>query len=121
MIQVVRQSPGGFLGCSVRARLPLDPFRLVDGQRTAAADGIPGVAPRGGLSRSGGEEGTGLVQFQIFADDTILMPGVHGRPVATRAFLPWPETMDAWGAPTRTTSTRRTPTERNAVPRPPPP
>lgn len=84
----------------MRARLPLDPYRPVDGQRTAAADGIPGVVPTWGRGVSGSSPPSssgGAVSFQIFADDTILMPGVHGRPVATRAFLPWPETMDAWG------------------------
>jgi hypothetical protein len=86
---VIRKDPGGFLGCSVRVQLPLDPYHLVDGQRTAASSGIPGVVPSGFDQAT--TLGSGPVRFQIFADDSWLVPGVHGRPVATRSFLPWPE------------------------------
>jgi hypothetical protein len=85
VILVQKEKNAAFLGCSIRVPLKTDPDVLLHGQRVFAK--VPGA----------GAGGRGITNFQIFADDTVLVPGVHGRLCATRGFLPWPM---HWGAST---------------------
>ena len=79
-VLVLRHRADAFLGASVRVKLSTNPMVALHGQR--ATGYVPGACLGGGSD--------GKVNFVFFAEDVVLTPGVHGRLVATRGFLPWP-------------------------------
>jgi len=79
-VLVLRHRADAFLGASVRVKLAANPTVALHGQR--AIGNVPGACLGG--------DSDGKVNFAFFADDVVLTPGVHGRLVATRGFLPWP-------------------------------
>ena len=82
-ILMCRHRDDGFLGCSVRVPLRCDSSRLLHGQRVSAP--VPGASLAGAAG-----DGHKSVNFQLFCDDVVLVPGAHGRLVGTRGYLPWP-------------------------------
>jgi len=75
VVIVQKEKTEGFLGCSIRVNLGTNPDKLLHGQRCAAR--LPGAGPAG----------RGNIKFQLFADDTALVPGIHGRLVMTKRKL----------------------------------